>query len=48
MVLVIKTIVSVLVPEENEKLLIIIGDFAHIFGVKTQLNVDVIITNILP
>jgi hypothetical protein len=46
-VTVIKSIISLLMPEENEKLLIIIGDFAHFFGVKTQFNVDIIITNSL-
>jgi hypothetical protein len=42
-----KSIVSLLTPEENERLLKIIGDFAHFIGVKTQFDVDVIITNIL-
>ncbi len=46
-VIAIEAIVSLLTPEENENLLIIIGDLAHIFGMKTQLNVDIIITNIL-
>jgi hypothetical protein len=35
----IKCIVSLLLSEENEKLLIINGDFAHFFRSKTHLNV---------
>jgi hypothetical protein len=35
----IKCIVSLLLSEENEKLLIINGDFAHFLGSKTHLNV---------
>jgi hypothetical protein len=42
----IKSIASLLLSEENEKLLIIVGDFAHFFGVKTHFNVIVILTNI--
>ncbi len=35
----IKCIVSIILSEENEKLLIINGDFAHFFQSKTHLNV---------
>jgi hypothetical protein len=45
--IVIKSIVSVLKPEENGKLLIIIGDFAHFFGAKTHLNLIIILSTIL-
>jgi hypothetical protein len=39
----IKSIVSLLLSEENEKLLIINGDFAHFLGSKTHLNVPVLL-----
>jgi hypothetical protein len=44
---VIKAIVSVLTPEENEKLLTIIGDFGHFFGMKTHFNIILIMATIL-
>ncbi len=43
----IKCIVSLILSEENEKLLIINGDFAHFLGSKTHLNVALIISFIL-
>jgi hypothetical protein len=42
-----KSIVSLLTPEENKKLMIIIGDFAHFFGAKTHYNVIIILSIIL-
>jgi hypothetical protein len=44
---VIKSIVSVLTPEENWKLLIIIGDFAHFFRAKTHFNLIIVFSTIL-
>jgi hypothetical protein len=46
--IVIKSIVSVLTPEENGKLLGIIGDFTHFFGPKLHLNVSIIFAHSLP
>jgi len=45
-VIVIKSIVSMLTPEENGKLLINIGDFAHFFGAKTHFNLIIILSTI--
>jgi hypothetical protein len=45
--IVIKSIVSVLTPEENKKFLLIIGDFGHFFGIKTHYNIIIIFSTIL-
>jgi hypothetical protein len=46
-VIVIKSIVSVLTPEEKGKFLIIIGDFDHFYGSKTHFNFIIILLTIL-
>jgi hypothetical protein len=46
--IVIKSFVSLLTPEENGKLLRIIGDFTHFFGMKLHLNIFIIIAHSLP
>jgi hypothetical protein len=42
--IVMKSVVSILTPEENKKLLIIIGDFSHFLGLETHYNVILILS----
>jgi hypothetical protein len=46
-ILIVKCIISLLLNEENDKLLIINGDFGHFFGAKTHLNVIVFLFTLL-
>ncbi len=46
-IVLLKSTVSLLTPEENNSLMIIIGDFAHFFGTKTHYNAIIILSIIL-
>ncbi len=46
-ILIVKYIVSLLLNEEHEKLLITIGDISHFYGAKIHLNVALILFTLL-
>jgi hypothetical protein len=46
-VIFIKPIFSLLIPEENKKFLLIIGDLSHFFGMKTHFNIIIFLSTAL-